>query len=1017
MIKLCTASAGAGKTHKLAGEYIGLLFGQPKAYRHILAVTFTNKATDEMKQRILQELHILSVDCKKSDYLKDLLKSTSLSCEEIQSEAKKILVSILHDYSAFYISTIDKFFQMVMRSFARELGRMATYEVELDVESVLVAAIDRMYADLDDHKSGQLLDWLINFSLDEVDKGDSWDIRKKIISLSKAIFSEQFKIINNSCECELSTSEVGKLKESLLVITKNIEIKYRKIVKQGLDCISAHGLEVTSFKGASRSPFVYFEKALALRKGILEPTQSFLKLQDNISAWSSKSNVNEIEAIYPQLNEIVSQICDFFSQNGEYSDYLSAKAILGNVNIMGILGDVNNRIMEFCKEKNLILISESTELLNKIIDGSDTPFIYEKIGTTINNFMLDEFQDTSAMQWDNFYPLISNSVDAGYYNLIVGDVKQSIYRWRNSDLNILAKQIRSQFRQEQIIDDPMEENWRSGREIIEFNNSFFTHCAQVAQNNFSVSDETPITDVYSALVQGLPQKRKDARGYVKVKFFEKPQGEEDSLVYDNLCAEIENLKGRGYLLSDIAILTRTNNEGANVVNCLIKNGYDVISGDSLFICSSSAVTTVVNILREIDNPDSSILNIYKKYMDIPLVSNEKGDSLYQLCESIIRDSLNSEQKEDIAYLQAFLDLVLTYTLKEGTNISQFLKWWDEFGVKKTISAPEDINAIKVLTIHKSKGLAFKVTIIPFFKESLDHSSLRSPILWNKYSYSKDGNNMADIAVPVKYSSGLGKTCFAQSYMKEKLSTCIDAINVAYVAFTRAKQELVIYAQLPDFKQDGSYTKKSVSDILYSYCVSELEDGCYQLGEPLHSNTKQKESSVFEIKGAFEFAKHTDIMKSALGSGSIKDGETIREWGIAMHYVFSLITHSMSVENAVKKAIEYGVADCSYNQLLEMVTGAMDKAKEYDWFNPKYEVYNECTIINTDGNIRRPDRVIVYNNSATVIDYKFGAFSENSIQLENYKKQVRAYMNLLLRMDFKPVKGFLWYPLDNKIIEI
>ena len=1016
MIKICTASAGAGKTHKLTSEYISLLLKDTNAYKHILAVTFTNKATEEMKQRILEELYNLSVKGRKSEHLDDIKKSTLLDEDKIREESKKVLINILHDYSSFSISTIDRFFQLVMRSFAKELGRMATYDVELDTDTVITASIDKMFAQLEDPQNKDLLNWLINYSLDQVDSGSSWNVKGKIKALCKEIFSENFKLISNKCKADYSVKEVGELKSHLLRVADELEKDFKRCIADGIKCMSANNVTPADFKNGSRSPFTYFTKAYE-SKGILVPTPSFLKLAGNSDGWCTKTNTSMVNAIFPQLNPIVEEVCEFFGPDGGFNSYTTAKAILDNINILGILSELYSRILEYCKEKNLILISESTELLNKIIDGSDTPFIYEKIGTTIDNFMLDEFQDTSTMQWNNFYPLIANSLDSGNDNLIVGDVKQSIYRWRGSDWDILANRIKQQFSPKQIVDDPLKENWRSGKEIIEFNNNFFKFCALQAQEKYSSVQKSEIVDLYSAPGQLLPKKKGNAKGYVKIEFI--PNDAEDFAeeVMLKLKPQIEELRGRGYSLSDIGILVRKNSEGAQVANYLIENGYAVISGDSLFISSSNSVMAVVNILREMDNPDSAILGVYRKYMDIPSMSNDKGDSLYQLCESIIREALTENQKEDIAYLQAFLDLVLAYTLKEGTNISQFIKWWDEVGVGKTISAPEDADAIKIMTIHKSKGLAFKVTIIPFLNEQLDHNSLNAPILWNEFAYSTDGTTTKNIAVPVKYSSKLEATSFAESYLKEKLCSYIDAINTVYVAFTRAKNELVIFAKAPKFKQDGTYSISGVADILYKYCEKTLKENVCEYGEPIPVSQEAKVKEKFLISDAFMCNKHTDIMKNALGSGNIKEGENIREYGIAMHYVFSLINTSKDIQQAVRNAVDSAVADCSFNDLLSIVNKAMDCVKRYDWFDENNTVFNECSIIQPDGNIKRPDRVIVQNGCATVIDYKFGEFNADSMQLKGYKRQVANYKDLLLKIGYKNVKGYIWYPLDNQIIEV
>ncbi|MBQ2132512.1 MAG: UvrD-helicase domain-containing protein, partial [Bacteroidales bacterium] len=414
MIEVLKASAGAGKTHRLTGEYMELLFSKPFAFKHILAVTFTNKATDEMKQRILEQLHLLSQPGEKSDYLERIMNFTGKDEVWVREKAKEILVSILHDYTSFRVSTIDKFFQLVMRSFARELGRMATYNVELDKDSVLMRAVDKMFSQLDEPQNQKLLEWLIDYSLEAVDKGSSWNVKGEILKLGNQIFSEEFKLAKEKGEKnfeDITIDEVARLKNSLKAIADGFEKELVELAQMGNRCIDEGGLSASDFKGGSRSPFNYFQKVEEMKRGkgaVVPPAATFMALYDNKGNWyKGKSCPGEIEAVYPALNEIVGKIISLF-ENG-YRGYATAMVLLSNVNVLGILNDIYARVLEYCREKNIILLSESTELLGKIIDGSDTPFVYEKLGVRYENFLLDEFQDTSGIQWENFLPLVSNS--------------------------------------------------------------------------------------------------------------------------------------------------------------------------------------------------------------------------------------------------------------------------------------------------------------------------------------------------------------------------------------------------------------------------------------------------------------------------------------------------------------------------------------------------------------------------------------------------------------------------------
>ncbi len=1016
MLNIYKASAGAGKTHRLTGEYIKLLFGQPYAFKHILAVTFTNKATDEMKQRILEELYKLSVKGKGSDYLDGIKEYTGKDEEWIRDKAKEILISLLHDYTSFRVSTIDKFFQQVMRSFAKELGRMATYNVELDRDNVLMKAVDRMFSELDEPQNRKLLEWLIEYSLETIDKGASWNVKGEIMKLGKQIFSEDFKLAKERCsgaEENLTIDGVLRFKQQVKGKISGFEDRLVGLCKEGMGQMRHHSLVPSDFKGGkTRSPFNYLSKVVQWNgKGIIPmPTATLEKIHNNIDEWfTGRKCPAAIEGVYGELNETVGKILLFIED--EYCGYATACAVYSNLNVLGILNDIYERVVEYCREKNVILLSESTELLGKIIDGSDTPFVYEKIGARLDNFMLDEFQDTSSLQWRNFYPLLLNSLAGGNENLIVGDEKQSIYRWRGSDWKILKEDLNNLFRKDELGGEPLLENYRSGEEIREFNNDFFRFCAEVAQGVYGeeCGGKETIKELYEGLEQKKPEGKGEKRSFVEVEFVDVENNFKDE-VLALLPGKIEELLASGYSFRDMAVLVRKGEEGNAVANKLLECGYDIISSDSLYIRSSKGVQKLVNILRELDNPQSASLAVLRKFQNIPNAGEIKEYSLYQLCERLVRESLSDEERKEVAFLQAFMDIVLEFAVNNGTDIAQFLEWWDKTGSEKTISAPEDMDAITITTIHKSKGLAYKVVIVPFLDEKLDHIPSMAPNLWCC---------SGDMPVPVKYVKGLLDTEFVDEYNKERLYKYIDSINTVYVAFTRPKEGLVVYAaKMNDCgKQAGS-----MADILNIYHSKYKEkfswDEKIVIGEKIQQEAGPQCEVKFELKNPFGNTMDLGRTATVAQGGTVGEGESIREHGIAMHYVFSLVDYSKSVGAAVDKAVAEGVATCGRDELLEMVRGKIDSVEEYGWFSDEYTVMNECSILTPNGEEKRPDRVIIKDGEAVVIDYKFGAYSPEDTDLHRrYKKQVSRYKELLTSMGYTNVKGYLWYLSADTVISV
>ncbi|WP_455505401.1 UvrD-helicase domain-containing protein [Coprobacter sp.] len=788
MLHVYRASAGSGKTYKLTLEYLKLLLSpvrfenepvlpadRNKAFQHILAVTFTNKATEEMKRRIIEKLDILAHRTQESEYLNDLLGKNGITADikELQYRASEILFTLLHDFSGFNISTIDKFFQQTARAFTREIGLQGGYNTEIDNTHVLTEAIDRMFFDLENPENKELLNWLLRFSEEQVEGGKSWGIQRNINQLAQELFKEEYKSHSSEIRRLMADKEILKTYiRKLNTVKRDFETESREIAQKAVGVMRKSGLSPDDMKGGSRSPFKEFQKWAD--GNIKEPTGTFAQLESNVENWYTKKTppdvIIKIHDIYAELNGYIEQIIACYNT---YPFYISVMETRRYIYTLGILSDIDNHIQAYEKEHNILLLSDTTELLNRIIDGSDTPFVYEKTGTRIDHFMIDEFQDTSRMQWCNFFPLIKESNDKGGCNLIVGDVKQSIYRWRNSDWKLLNDELGNQFKKpEELTDHILETNWRSCINVVQFNNSFFRKASFVLQESLEKEIAgSPVSvhidpgyagkigKAYRDIYQHISPKNNDKEGHVKILFQETETEEGEKLdwkkkVIELLPETLKELQDKNIALKDIAILVRSKAEGSLVADCLLsaksenpdsEYRFDIISDEALFIRNAPIVKLVIGILNYLQNPEieiNRILAVYEYSMAHRNLSPEtaltsyfaekekdlqhhfdpeivtelellKNAPLFEMCEKIIGLFPRSGERNEGIFIQAFQDIVLDYTTNHSADTASFLQWWNEQGVKKTINTPEAQNAIRIMTIHKSKGLEFKAVIIPF----------------------------------------------------------------------------------------------------------------------------------------------------------------------------------------------------------------------------------------------------------------------------------------------------------------
>jgi len=989
-LKIIKASAGSGKTYTLTNEYINLLYKGEKAYRHILAVTFTNKATEEMKRRVVETLYKQSL---------------------VNPIAKKKLTEILHDYSSFAISTIDRFFQQTMRAFAREIGKNSAYSVELDQELVLSEAIDNMVMNLDKEENEELLDWLTSLGAASVESGAGWNFKGKLTSLAGEIFRETYKSMRGHSTSELINKKTLSLfRDELVAIKKEFETKLFAISDTALMSMERHNLLPEHFKGGSRSAMKFFIK---VNPGVVPPLpKAFALMAEAPENLVAAVTIKKDPALYHSIENCwndglataLEQVCYLYET--DLLKYNTAVAVYDNIHTLGVLSDIEKFVKEYTLDKNIVLIPETTELLNKIIDGSDAPFIYEKTGTRIDHFMLDEFQDTSLMQWQNFCPLILESLAKGKENLIVGDVKQSIYRWRGSDWNLLNQDIYNDIPKESIINLNLRDNWRSTKSVIDFNNIFFPHLASVCKEYL----EAPNLDVYSSVEQKISSSKRESEGHVLVKFFinERAGTSWKELAMDYSVSLIETWKNNGHSLREITFLVRSNNDGQMAVNFLLEKGYPVISDEALLVSSSPLVRRIIAILKYILNPQDSVNNTIASFLGLVTGNIESLSHLplYELCEQAIREMDIEFSDSESLFINSFLDLVLDYGKGENADIAAFIKWWDQKGSKKSVPAPEGQDALRVMTIHKAKGLGIPIVILPFFELPLDYGGYNAPTLWCK-SVQEPYSSIP--MMPVKYSKGLADSFFSTQYREERVKAFIDNMNIAYVALTRAETEMAILCPIPP----KSGESLSVSKILYSMISDALEEGEYNQGtftQKLKPKTELRENTI-KVPPFVSFNTQ-DRLKLTLRGEEYFNERSSRGQGLIMHSIMENIVTEQDLDKALDIALSQGILSLEMKEDAQKKVNDMFLAvRKRHWFDGTYKVYRELEILEPGGSVRRPDRVLM-GATAQVIDFKFGKKKEQS-----HINQVKQYVLLIKKAGIAYVTGYVWYPDSNEIIEV
>jgi len=1058
-LTIYNASAGSGKTYKLTGIYLANLFRSRYNYRRILAVTFTHKATAEMKSRILDNLHKLATG-EKSEYLPEMIKEINKPEEWIRNEAKEILNSILHDFSRFSVTTIDSFFQKILRAFTREAGLHSGFSIELDHSTILSSAVDEMISSaVDDTK---LKDWLITYAMSNIDDEKSWNLKSEIIKLGEELFKEKFKILSAD---ERSNLENKKFLLAYIEKVKAVSSSFEKqMLDSGKKCdeiFSEFKLTEDMFyrKGKGVPGFIRFMVSGTVK----EPNSWVREIMNDPPRWSTGAVVPQLQsAINDGLEKILKEAIHFYDNT--IVAYNTAEAILSNIYALGILSDVLHNVHVITNSENSFLLSDAGEVLNLITRGDQSPFIYEKIGNRFENFMIDEFQDTSIIQWNNFRPLIENSMAEGFDNLVVGDVKQSIYRWRNSDWQILGSVLDKMIDNKRIISKPLTTNWRSRANIIKFNNTLFSIIPSQIDESFNgVSLPVSFKKLYSEAVQVDPGKKPG--GYIRLDFIENEiDNKWQDVVLTRLPAVIESFQDKGFSASDIGIIVRDGREGALILKTIIDYSnslstekkpaynFNVVSNDSLLLSNSPVITFITAVLAVVNDPQDKIsraqmLRFFllsrgdEEAEKVSLVSDKliEGSGtyfpegyeaflervsqmpLFEATESIIKFFGLGEYSWNVAWLNTFQDYVMEFTENKNAGLQTFLDWWEVTGTRKSVVLPGNQEAMRILTIHKSKGLEFRVVILPFLSWNLDHIASKQPFLWVKPTVPP----FSDLGIlPVKYGKDLTGTIFSDNYEEEKYSVYLDNINLLYVALTRAID--AIYGFSVDNPKSGSTIAGVLKNaIMLDNNVSgssgvilntfyDRQKRVFEFGE-IPENRREQTDNKNLISLKYIVSSELESLKLKLHGENYFSSETMAvrkkiNYGKLMHEVFEGIKTPEDISFAVRKLVLEGkLPEEESSDLEQRVNSLITTPQVAGWFMQGNEVLNEAGILLPSGAMRRPDRVIFNDGKTIIIDFKFG--EENP----HYIEQVEQYRHLLIDMGYDSIDAFIWYVDKNKIV--
>ena len=1042
------SSAGSGKTYTLVKEYLQIALKYPMQFRQILAITFTNKATAEMKGRIIKTLGELA-DGNAKELAAELQSTINLNNLSIEDRSREVLSNILHQYSYFSISTIDSFFIEIVKSLAFELKLPLRFEIEIDKKYLISQACDQLINKVgSDPQLRQNLEDYINYKM-EYDKG--WQVKDEISKIAERIFDDDFIAEDNNVNKESYSDIILQLRK----IRQAYERSMAAFGNSFAQAIKKHGYTVDNFAYKKAGVAGYLIKI----SNLLSPEDYQYKVHvaeaiNDVEKWISKENKNDnvLKGFIDTFCHPLLQELNTFHEH-HFRQYNSSVQSLKLVYVNFILSKLNEEIIQYRKENKVITLSDTNRLLLESVSSSDTPLVYEKTGNKYAYYLLDEFQDTSTIQWENIRPLISEVLANNKQALLVGDVKQSIYRWRGGNMDLLHHGVEKDFSafSELINVKQLSLNYRSAKQIVEFNNTFFSTAPSIIEA-YNESPLSIIQEAYSKdqLHQQLPGKTKED-GYVEINFLDKTmpvsKNEEGTWQEKALAMMLEQIKvllSLDYQYSDIAIIVRTNREGNKVANFLYKNGiHQILSNESLLLSKAPQVQFVINCLRFVIDQQNMLMIkeiewfLYEKklekeeslhsFFDASSKTNSK-EGLFRAYRKQLKSIAALPIDEAVtfitrhfelntihdAFVRQLQDITLEFLEKENTSdIGSFLRWWDEMNERKDFSVimPVSGNAIQIISIHKSKGLQFQIVIMPFADWKLKPKS--GTLIWVEAT-DVDPFNKLNVW-PVESNKNLLETVFSESYFKTIEESYIDNMNMLYVAFTRACNQLYLY--VPRKKDSREKTMGDlIIDSLNTFPDINMDNNCIKFGL-LTSNMNKKKAahkpSIFnpETVDLITYPIYDWHSKLSLKSEKIFHSEQI-ETGLIVHDALSIIRSESDLLNAINKMVAlYQLHEKDADFLHSEITSVFDICRSKKWFDGHFEVYNEREFCSSDGTLHRPDRIMIRDNNAVVIDFKTGEESNS------HHHQMLRYKQLLVDCGFPFTECWLVYIPTKKLIAV
>ncbi len=1061
------ASAGSGKTFTLATEYIKLLVHNPLNYRSILAVTFTNKATEEMKMRILSQLYGIWKQLPDSDsYAQKVQEETNLPMETIRQRSGEALHLLLHNYTGFRVQTIDAFFQSVLRNLARELELTANLRVGLNGDQIEELAVDQLIDQL--KHTDMMLQWLLHYIMDSIQEDKSWsnnDEKKtsfihEIKHFGKTIFRDYYKEHRN--ELNEKMTEEGFLEQyttTLRQIREDAKERMLTIASSYFDTLEQEGFIVTDIKNGARGVSSYFQK---IKNGQFDPSvlnATALKAMEAPENWYKKDH-SRAEELHVLADQVLIPMLRYTEEEREkqWNLYQSAQLTLRHLNNLRLLHSIEQKVKDLHEEANIFLLGNTHHLLHALIQDQDSPFIFEKIGAQLRHVMIDEFQDTSTVQWQNFKVLMRECMShAGSENLIVGDVKQSVYRWRSGDWRLLNN-IDQQFSSEMMEIRPLQTNYRSERNIIAFNNAFFTAAARQEQEDLSERDPVgaqQLKDAYTDVCQQIPDHR-ESYGYVEIRLLPATNYRERTL--EQLTETVGTLIEQGISPDKMAILVRTNDNITLIADYFAQQmpEINIVSDEAFRLDASVSVRLLIDALRLLTHPadlltKAQLVKTYHREVlgedssdSFLLLRNINPDDLlpasyiahfdellmlplYELVERLYAIFELHRLKDQSAYICAFYDCLTEFTMENSTGIDAFIETWELELHQKTIQSDE-LYGIRILTIHKSKGLEYDHVLLPF----CDWQMERGETIWCEPSEEP----FCELPVaPIDYSSKMLGTIYEKDYLNEHLQLTVDNLNLLYVAFTRACKNLFVIGKrkakncrsaiiekvLPELELDGMVLE-GVEDeqaaIFFSYgtlCVHQEKQQQHTENVFLQpSGQLSLEIETFDSKTEFRQSNKSQQFVQANEEEEDQQQGYVK-MGSILHHVFSTIRTVADIDVALRQLEQEGILyddEITAAKVSSMLRKRLESPRVKEWFSDKWTLYNECSILYTDadGHVceRRPDRVMSDGQRLVVVDFKFGH------PRPEYQEQVREYMTLLQQMGHHQVEGYIWYVYSNQI---